>query len=154
MLNETIERDDAVGHKIVEIKCKVELLEDGFNYAEAVVILDNGVAFSVDSKGVDGPTELTACIELRDYEQSSILVPQVDRIVGRVITNVVVTNCIPTLVVIVGQNALYGIDGGPPFNSFGPVVSRVGECMGGDEIVDFWTRRPVSVQVLTYLYLP
>ena len=47
----------------------------------------------------------------------------------------------PTLVVLLGNSVLLGSDCGPPFNSFAPSVTSLGELVDADELVDYWDRR-------------
>lgn len=142
-MNRSLSRNDIIGQTICEVRCKTEVSNSGFNYSEAVVVLDNGIAFSVNEAGVDEKSDLLSC----DIPEkcSAEVFARIEEMLGRRITNIVIAESIPTLVVLADRDALFGIDGGPPFDSFGPTTSRVGDYIEDDEIIDFWNREPVSV---------
>lgn len=138
-----LSRNDVIGQRITAIRCKSEILPDGFRYVEAVLILENGLAFPVNEVGVDEPSELSSCDA--PGECSHEVSTHVADMIGRTITNVVVADSIPTLVVLSDRRAIFGMDTGPPFNGFAPTISLVGEYIDDNEIVDFWSRDSVAL---------
>lgn len=142
-MHQTLCRDDVVGQRISSIRCKTEKTGDGFKYVEAVLVLENGFAFAVNEAGVDGRSELKTCDVPNECDCD--VTKRIACMVGRTITNVAISDSIPTLIVLSVRDALFGMDTGPPFNGFAPTTSQVGEYIDDDEIVDFWNRDPVLV---------
>ena len=138
-----LNREDVIGKTISRLECKTEVSDSGFNYSEAIVVLDSGIAFAVNEAGVDEESDLLSC----DIPKKCVdeVFARIKCMLGRRITNIVIAESIPTLVVLSDRDALFGIDGGPPFHTFGPTTSRVGEYIDYNEMIDFWNREPVSV---------
>lgn len=141
-MTKTLERSDIVGKTVTRVLLRRDNSIDGFKFVEAVVELDNDSAFCVNEAGVDEPSS----IHIFDGAQNNLEVASIefDALIGKKITHVGISDSIPTLVVICGEDVLLGSDCGPPFNSFAPSVTKLGDLVDADELVDFWDRNAIS----------
>lgn len=132
-----ITRDDVIGRSIVRAVVKKWREDDGFGYSEALIQLDNGVRFVVNSVGVDGPEPL---MSHGTSPADGELIDALD-VEGQVITGIAISDYLPTFGVMTDRGLIiHGQDFGAPFQRFGPVVSNLGEVYSVEDLRDFWSR--------------
>ena len=97
----------------------------------------NEFLIEVNEAGVDKPEDLKTVLKSRMGELEIAF----RELAGGVVTNIVVSDCLPTFgIVINDQQLLYCSSEVPPFNSFGPLVSARGSQYSLSDLADFWTR--------------
>jgi len=79
-----------------QVRRKTDASDCGCHYTEAVVVFDNGTAFSIDEVGIDEASELVSC------DAAKLCATEM---LGRRITNIVICESIPTLVVLANREA-------------------------------------------------
>ena len=113
--------------------------EDGFRYQRCIVQIGN-LSLELDQTGIYSfePLRQRAC-DLTDWLR---VFPEMD---GCMVTQIVVSECLPTLAVIIDNKyLLHCADGGPPFKSFGPQIAELGDFYDFEDFVDFWTRNRIA----------
>lgn len=137
-MESALKRSDVIGKVVRRILLRRQGSADGFEYVEAIVELEDGTAFCVNESGVDDLSPLLRFAG--STENLEVASKGFEKVLGQTITHVAISEAMPTLVVLLGDKVLLGSDCGPPFNSFAPCVTALGELVDSGELVDFWDR--------------
>lgn len=132
-----ITRKDIVGNRIADIRTCQSVLADGFVNNRCFVRIGEQW-IELDSKGVD------ECEPL-NWLNPALVAPDsariLDELIGKTITETVVSDYLPTFAFVLECDLLlHCSDLGPPFNSFGPLVVKIGDFYKRSDLLDYWTR--------------
>ncbi|MDA1164465.1 MAG: hypothetical protein O3B13_15335, partial [Planctomycetota bacterium] len=82
-----VTRDDVIGRRIVRAFASKWLEDEGFAYSEAVIELDNGIVFAVNSAGVDEPAPLVSVEKTNGMGSHDV---EMHDVAGQVVTGIIV----------------------------------------------------------------
>jgi hypothetical protein len=142
-MNDRITADLIVGKRITRIVRKREGVSDSFAHYQQYVELEDKNWIAIDSRGVDGKTDLYwhPSQDFLDKNCETVF----DELFGLTISHVVVSDCLPTFALILSNGQLlYSADLGPPFNAFGPLHDQLGAFYKASEMFDYWDREPIE----------